>query len=100
MNRRTLLRLLLASGAGAALDIERLLWVPGQMVAAPARLSSSDLLMRQALWELEKRICFARYVERQYDGGAAIGATITVRRPARYDLLIPVRARSAGRFAP
>jgi hypothetical protein len=37
MNRRDMLRVLLGSvAASATLDLERLLWVPGQMIAVPA----------------------------------------------------------------
>ena len=35
-SRRDVLRLLLASGAAATYDVERLVWVPGQMVTVPA----------------------------------------------------------------
>lgn len=36
MTRRELLRLLLAAPIAATLDVEKLLWTPGQMVTVPA----------------------------------------------------------------
>lgn len=36
MTRRDILRMLLAAPMAATLDVEKLLWVPGQMVSVPA----------------------------------------------------------------
>lgn len=39
MDRRTMLRALIASGLAATIDPERLLWVPKQMIAVPNRIT-------------------------------------------------------------
>ena len=43
MNRRDLLRLLLATPIAATLDVEKLLWVPKPIITVPARVPAGLL---------------------------------------------------------
>lgn len=74
MNRRAFLSTLAAGLAGAALDPERLLWVPGQKTifipAIPAsRLVTTDylqLLVEEGLRRLRSEIEMSRFLNRGY----------------------------------
>lgn len=73
INRRDFLRRLITGTAALAigaheLDLDRLLWVPGQMVAVPANtFVSADWVTREMLREFRNRLAFVNIVNRQYD---------------------------------
>ena len=82
LSRRHFLTLIGAAGAGAALvpelDLDRLLWVPGQktIFLPPAVVDASldghqfvtvDWITREALKILENNLAFSKRLNRQYD---------------------------------
>lgn len=62
ITRRHLLRLLLATPLAATFDVEKLLWVPGQMVVVPP----PHVIWNHRLWEIDhilKRVYFSHITE-------------------------------------
>lgn len=97
MDRRSFLRALLTGAAGAIaaheLDLDRLLWVPGErtfFLPSPSpdlntSLLTTDIITREALRILERNLTFANCVNRSYDARSyQTGTTLTIRKPARY----------------
>jgi len=44
MTRRQLLKLLLSSSIAEVIDVEKLLWIPGQMVSIPSRALTKEIM--------------------------------------------------------
>jgi len=95
MDRRAFLRALLSGAAGAVaahtLDLDRLLWMPGArtIFLPPVETFELDPLAaiytREALRILQNNLTFASMINRPYDArGMQAGATIRIRKPARY----------------
>lgn len=90
MNRRSFLRWLGGTAAGIAiattLDIEKLLWVPGEKVIfVPPLVTSgnvfltSELITREAMRVLTNNLAMVRMINREYDAGFRFhGAPIRV----------------------
>ena len=61
MTRGQLLKLLLSSSIAEAIDVEKLLWIPGQMVSIPSTYLASVLTTRDIIvLELERMMCRAK----------------------------------------
>jgi hypothetical protein len=102
MNRRSFLHLLGLSAAGLAvgeleLDLDRLLWVPGQktIFLPPVPVGNQlltadwiDWITQETLRILEHDLKFSQHINRQYDerfvDRTKVVTTIAVRRPPRF----------------
>ena len=71
MDRREFFRrafAVLATTAVAELDIERLLWVPGERtIFLPSTFDVHAVIMREGLKILKQQLTFTRLINRQYD---------------------------------
>ncbi len=87
MTRRGFFAALISAVAGATLDPERLLWVPGRktIFIPPSRnvFVSPDWIAREMLAILQKQFMLAKRVNREFDAQLRIpvGSQIRVRRP-------------------
>lgn len=97
MNRRAFLERLgfgtVAAAAAAAatgvLDIERLLWIPGEKTIFLPTVETTDVawvdaLMRKDLRLLKDRLSLATHFNRAYDQSFTVGQTVNVRLPRRF----------------
>ena len=89
VDRRSFLRRVFgAVAAGAVLDVDQLLWVPGAKTiwlppAAPVELNTlitPDWVTREALALFQHQLTFVAHVTRHYDEQFA--RTVRIRRPA------------------
>jgi hypothetical protein len=82
MNRRRFLQMLSAGAFGAmTLDVEKLLWVPGQKtIFLPPPSSNSiltiEMITRESLRILENMLTFGTHAQRSYEGGHKLGDTV------------------------
>lgn len=80
LSRRGFLKLLASSAAVAAaaplLDLERVLWVPGQTIAVPAMgrniLLTAEWITREAMKVLENNLKMVSYFDREYENGVSM----------------------------
>lgn len=96
MNRRGFLRSLLSGTAGAiaahTLDLDRLLWVPGERTIflpplegwnAGNTLITPDWVIQETLRIFENNLKFSAVVNRTYDDSFTVGDVVTIRNPVR-----------------
>jgi len=90
MNRRNFLAALgfgtvaAAAAANHVLDIERLLWIPGEKtIFIPNEIDEDAWLWREALQILDNNLRFMD-VHRYYDDSFVIGQTVRVALPQRF----------------
>lgn len=94
MNRRDFLRRALTGTAGLlaaqTLDLDRLLWVPGQRTYFDLWTPEEPLpewfnaYTREMLRVFTNNLGIAQRINRSYDGPLGTGAIIAIRKPARY----------------
>lgn len=90
MNRRGFLRALLTGTvgliAGAELDLDRLLWVPGaKTIFLPPPAENFDVWMtREVLRLFDNNLKFTRAINREYSDRFDIGDQLNIRLPQRF----------------
>lgn len=91
--RQFLLRFGSAAVAAAALpmiDVERLLWVPGQKTIFLPSRTPLDMWVVESLKVLQQTLTFSAHVNRQYDDlwrqKLQVGDSVSIRLPRRYTL--------------
>lgn len=98
MNRRGFLKLLGYGAAGAVaaqeLDLDRLLWVPGEKTIflpafEPHTFDPCDWMTRESLRILKERLQFAKSINREYEPPLHVGETVRIHLPQRFERFNP-----------